>query len=213
MNPFEERKQLLFTCIDGPTYEVVDAVLNGLNLPHEGTPRDRDGNFLARYFVKEISDQPVPAEVEVQTGWTPLRIFFWEPTNCRGRTVLMGNSSDGLSHCVGSLSQDNPRTWVNVRLYFEEPYPACFFEYYSNHRRVDRQIVAGNFEDGWLFVQQGPVQIFENLTYYEERLKKERLTPKIITEYLDKLGYDITDDTFWHTDRTAYLLWQKHPIQ
>jgi hypothetical protein len=87
-------------------------------------------------------------------------------------------------------------------------YNPGFFDYYADHRKVLRTVMACKDEEGWDFVQEGPVQPFENPDYYARRMKKDRLNREIITEYMEKLGFSIAQDGFWETDVPAHFLWQ-----
>jgi hypothetical protein len=95
-----------------------------------------------------------------------------------------------------------------VRIYDDLDYPGCFFDYYADHKKTARRLMSCKDEEGWDFAQEGPVQSFENRSYYSRRLKKDRLDRQIVTEYLQKLGYMIAQDGFWQTDRPAHFLWQ-----
>ena len=123
----------------------------------------------------------------------------------------MSNHSDGMSFSVSRLSEDKPWTWINMRISDSpnDPYPGVFFDYYSRNRVIERKIGCYKDESGWGFLQEGPVQPFENEVYYRERLKKHRFNRAIVTEYMQKLGCDISASSFWNANGPAYLLWQK----
>jgi hypothetical protein len=205
MNPYKSYSELLFTCVDGPQAEVVEVVLAGLNEPDEWTHPE------TRFHAKEIHHDITLAYVDKaeRDSTVPHRVVFWEPRNCPGCTVFMGHHSDGMSHSVFRLSEDSPRQWINVRIYEskQDPYPAYFFSYFAKHRAIRREIAACKDDRGWAFFEKGPVQPFENTNYYAARLKKDRLTRAIITEYMEKLGFMIRDDDFWTTDCPTHFLW------
>ena len=83
------------------------------------------------------------------------------------------------------------------------------FDYFNDYRPVTRQLgAAHSYEDRkWIFCQEGPVQPFENADYYTRRRIKDRFNREIITEYMLKIGYDITHDDFWTTVQTAWVVW------
>jgi len=101
--------------------------------------------------------------------------------------------------------------WINVRIYKDPHYPGCFFDYYADHRRIRRRLMASKDEAGWDFAQEGPVQSFENPAHYTKRMVRDRLNREIITEYLEKLGFMITQEGFWATDKPAHFLWHERP--
>lgn len=239
MNPYHGYTHLLFTCVDRPKAEIVSAVLTAFNKPtpsdveqalltgakevqvfENGAPKVyRQGDPLPprdhsiQYFAKEVQFDLSLAYVDhaERDSSKEQRLLFWEPRLCPGTTVFMEDGFDGMCHSVWALSQDSPYTWVNVRIYDDADYPGCFFDYYADHRKVLRRLMACKDEEGWDFTQEGPRQPFENPDYYGKRLKKDRLNREIITEYMERLGYMIAQDGFWETDKPACFLWQERP--
>ena len=45
---------------------------------------------------------------------------------------------------------------------------------------------------------------FENEDYYFRRLKKDRINADIILEYMNALGWNMLDDSFWLSHKQAY---------
>jgi hypothetical protein len=239
MNPYLTFSDLLFTCVDASPAEVVNTMLAGFNEPVEsdveralktgskevevienGLSRIyRAGDPLPpkdtsiRYFAKEVPLDFALAYINhAEKDMSTLqRVVFWEPRIHPGKTAFMGAFHDGLSHSVWCLSLDGPFCWINVRIYDDIEYPACFFDYYAARRSILRRLMTCKDEEGWDFAQQGPIQPFEKPDYYTRRLKKDRLNREIITEYMEKLGYMIAQDGFWETDKPAYFLWQQRP--
>jgi hypothetical protein len=239
MNPYDTYSQLLFTCVDGPASDIVNAMLTAFNEP---TPSDVEQAFMAgakevrvfeggvpkvyrrgdplpprsnsiQYFVREVPLDFSLAYVDHAERDTTKeqRVVFWEPRIRPGTTAFMGAFDDGMSHSIWSLSRHSPWTWINVRIYDNGEYPGCFFDYYADNRKVLRRLMACKDEEGWDFGQEGPVQPFENPDYYARRLKKDRLNREIVTEYMERLGFLIARDGFWETDKPAHLLWQERP--
>ncbi len=239
MNPYRAFSQLLFTCVDAPPTEIVNTVLAGFNAPvlsnveqafregakevqihEEGVSKVyKPGDSLPprktsiQYFAKEVPLDFSLAYVDhaEQDTTKEHRILFWEPRVCPSTTAFMGAFDDGMCHSVWSLSQDSPNTWINVRIYDNAEYPGCFFDYYSDYRKVLRRLMACRDETGWDFALQGPIQLFENAGYYARRLKRDRLNREIISEYMESLGYLIAQDAFWETDKPAHFIWQERP--
>lgn len=236
MNPYKSFSQLLFTCVSCPLEQVVNTMLSAFNKPtpsdveqafmaganevqvfEDGVPKVyRRGDPLPprmnsiQYFAKEVSlDFSLGYLDRAERDTTKeQRVVFWEPRLRPETTVFMGSFDDGMSHSAWSLSKKSPLTWINVRMYQDADYPGCFFDYYTDHRKVLRRLMACKDEEGWDFAQEGSVQSFEDPSYYDRRLKKDRLSREIITEYMDKLGFMIAQDDFWETDKPATFLWQ-----
>jgi hypothetical protein len=45
---------------------------------------------------------------------------------------------------------------------------------------------------------------FENISYYKQRIKKNRLNKSIIIEYLKSLGWDVNNEIFWLSSTELY---------
>jgi hypothetical protein len=213
MNPYTAFSDLLFTCVNGPKAEIVNTVLAGFNEPNQWSLRNAQGDPIVQYFAKDTPLEFSLAYIDHAERDTTKeqRVVFWEPRIHPGKTAFMGAFHDGMSHSVFSLSPGSPYTWVNVRLYDDPAYPGCFFDYYADHRKVLRRLMACKDEEGWDFAQQGQIQPFENPDYYSRRAKKDRLNREIVTEYMEKLEFMIAHDCFWETDKPASFLWQERP--
>ena len=212
MNPYQTFSDVLFTCIDGPKAEIVNLVLERFNRPNKWSPADVDGTPIIQYFAREVDSVVLPYADRAESDTRkPMSIVFWEPRNRPGATVMMGLFHDGLSHSVFRLSEHSERTWINVRIYEDSKYPGCFFDFYSGRRAAQRRLMACTDEKGWEFLANGPVQSFENTSYYSRQLIEDRLNRAIITEYLEKLGYMVREDEFWATTLPASVLWQERP--
>jgi hypothetical protein len=213
MNPYATFAELLFTCVDGPIAEVVETVLTGFSTPNQWSRRDAQGQVIRQYFVRPTVHDISAAYVNKaeKSGTVPRRIIFWEPIGHPNKTVMMGHHADGMAHSVFRLSEDSPYTWINVRIYDNPTYPTCCFDYYSNHRRTERRLAASMQEDGWHFIEKGPVQPFENPAYYARHQIQDRLNREIVTEYMRKLGFNIEQEAFWCSEKAGYFLWQERP--
>jgi hypothetical protein len=211
MNPYKTFSDMLFSCVDGPPADIANIFVSGFNEPNQWSPRDARGAPIKQYFVKESNGPLEWPYVDRAISGNPARIVFWEPRNRPGVTVLMGINHDGLNHSVFRLSEDSSHKWVNVRIYDDPVYPGCYFDFYANRRKTERRLLATTNERGWEFDQKGPVQPFENATYYSRKLIKDRLNRQIVTEYLEKLGYRVLEDSFWEPNGYHFLLWQERP--
>src|SRR5260370_23380820 len=126
MNPFQSFSQLLFTCVDGPIFQVVDTVLRGFNKPNEYSARHAHGEVIIQYFLREVSFDISLAYVDKSENCsTPQRIIFWQPVHHVNKTVFMCNRSDGMTYSLSQLYEHSLFAWTNVRIYEDPDYPAC----------------------------------------------------------------------------------------
>lgn len=187
-------------------YEEI-AVINAHLIPST----ERQKHFCLTYHLSQVDfdlhwgyvNRPV-------RKWFPLQLYFWEPQSMPGHTVMMGNSSDGYQHASNLASEQTPWqfTFSSIRDVPNES-PFCMFDYFRDYRQIARHLGAGySTEDRKpIFCQDGPIQTFENPEYYKRRTIQSRLDREIITEYLQNLGYDITQDEFWTSNKPAWVVW------
>jgi hypothetical protein len=55
-----------------------------------------------------------------------------------------------------------------------------------------------------VFFDEGEPLWFENISYYKQRIKKNRLNKSIIIEYLKSLGWDVNNEIFWLSSTELY---------
>ena len=93
-------------------------------------------------------------------------------------------------------------------------YPAYFFVkfFYSDKGEFQQRVVHLIKEYNWTFYENSKevkaleVEIIEN---YKLKRKTDRLNTEIILDYMNKLGYNLTDDDFFKTNRKVYYCqWQ-----
>lgn len=239
MNPYFTYSDLLFTCVNTELGQAVELFATRFNEPELSNVEQaflnpfcnevqifEDGKKVvyrrddplpprptksSHYFTKPVSFDLglIHLGHAERDGTKPQRILFWEPRIHPGTTAFMGVFDDGLNYSVMRLSQESPHAWVNIRIYDDETYPGCFLEYYADRHRIARIVGASKQEDGWEFLQDGPVQAFEDPANYRQRRIQDRLTKAIVTDYLAKLGYLISQDGFWETAIKAQLLWRE----
>ena len=54
--------------------------------------------------------------------------------------------------------------------------------------------------DGWEFFQKGEVQSFEETDLYDKRIIRQRLDREAIIRYLQRIGWDVDNHSFWESD-------------
>jgi hypothetical protein len=211
MNPYQTYSDLLLTCVNGDKAEIANIFVQAFNKPDKWTTYDEDGIPISQYFVKEVEGPLIlPYQDKAERSSKKLRrIVFWEPCLHPGTTACVGSGSDGLTFPASRFSARTPYTWVDVRSYKGDSYPACMLEYFSDSGKVRRAVAAAIAEDGWQFIESGPIQPFENPAYYSRKAIKDRLSLPIVTEYLANIGYQIDADAFWKPNGAVVLLWQE----
>lgn len=126
-----------------------------------------------------------------------------QPASILNRYVLMENGAWTLLLDNGPLGTDlgvlpfhacrDLRCLVVRASYSLGKYPATVFEVYDHAApeetlHVRRSIAAANDGGKWVFQQFGAPYAFENVDAYGSRRKRDRLTPEMLSTYLDAIG-------------------------
>jgi hypothetical protein len=124
------------------------------------------------------------------------------------KTLFVSSVADGYASMVMMLSAKIPGIFVSIRVSKSDtPYPCNELSARSNGKwiRTARALLDSG---GWEFFQEGDPLPFEDVSHYSARMKKKRVTPEIIEEYLTRYGYGTLDADYWLTaPARSMLLW------
>jgi len=123
------------------------------------------------------------------------------------RTLFVSSVRDGYNSMICCISRQIPGEHLSVRV--SRPnvqYPIAELKLVEAFE-AKRVVRAMNGDDGWEFFVRGEPAAFEDVSLYEARRKRDRLTPAIISLYLDRFGYGSLDLDYWIDHRApAHLL-------
>ncbi|MCA9063222.1 MAG: hypothetical protein KDA96_09185 [Planctomycetaceae bacterium] len=144
----------------------------------------------------------------------PRQFLFWEPANSPGTAAMMTNWSSGGIHQVEAFSRREGCCWDATHvLITNEPlpeYPGFRFQHIPAGSRPSgwRELsVILDEPKRWYFGDSGPRLPFENPQYYRRRRIRDRINKDVIMEYMNALGWDISDQQFWRSHSPAWLIW------
>jgi hypothetical protein len=89
---------------------------------------------------------------------------------------------------------------ISTRLNVE--YPSNRIEVWKTGKSI-RKVIAMRDSDEWEFMERGELQDFEEKDLYRNRIIQKRLDRQAITRYLRRVGWDISDQSFWKSDVDA----------
>ena len=143
------------------------------------------------------------------------KLMLWEPENKEGRTAILSNHIDAHQRTMLRLNEDFGHQSFRIVISDNyEYFPECRFEFLSAEGRC-RMVEVFN-DDKWEFRTEGMPESFEDPKNYTQRRKRARLTPEIVIGYLKKIGWDLTEEAFWRSNRRALLAeqisWSKGPV-
>jgi hypothetical protein len=165
---------------------------------------DENGQPIPDFFLTQEATLSLPyVDVPLPVVSTPYKMVIWEPQNCPSTSVCMCATTGGPVE----LARESPFRWIGCVIADRSPSPGCTFDHVQGDIR--RGLAAIKEAKGWVFHSWGPVQPYEDMAYYTNRLIKDRLNRQVITEYLQRLGADISDDRFWQTDKPVFVMREK----
>lgn len=137
------------------------------------------------------------------TYYSPDINIIWEPQNAQGSTMFRTTSEGCHSPLFNHLANTGLECFT-IRICNHKGRAAYTFGQRKGDRRSERYVQY--IQDGLRseFYMSGNPLPFENEDYYSRRLKKDRINAYIILEYMNALGWNMLDDSFWLSDKQAY---------
>ncbi len=135
-----------------------------------------------------------------------LGAVFFTPPKIKNKTIVLGNSGGWATLCnyiCKNIGLRNIQFDMNSEISQIERNSLFVYEEGRNIRTV--QAIKSDF-DAWDFSSKGTPVSFENLSYYNRRIIKERLSKKILTEYCINLGLNVLNDSFFcSNEKSLYI--------
>ena len=132
--------------------------------------------------------------------------FFYNPLCDTDKTVMFSNLFDGwytlcniasrrlACECyLFHICENGVSEFKNCLTYFD----GC---------GVARVVYVLKEGQKWLFFEHGNPLWFENVSFYEEKLKRQRLSKEILLGYCQKLGLDLGNFEFWESAGNGLFL-------
>lgn len=142
-------------------------------------------------------------DLSVSTYNQPETNIIWEPRSAQGTTVFRTTSEDGHSALYTCLAKMGVECYL-IRICNHKGYAAYTFGKRKGGRESERYVQYIQDSPNSDFFLEGDPLPFEKLDYYSRRLKKDRINADIILEYMNALGWNMLDDSFWTSDKQAY---------
>ena len=125
------------------------------------------------------------------------------------RTLFISSVPDGYSSMIYMVSKRVPGLHLAVQASnLSCEYPRNALMAIAGDQEV-RAVYAMRDTKAWDFFEKGEPLPFEDLSFYGLRQKRDRLTSKIISEYLVRFGYGSLDKDFWISAEPAHLLCER----
>jgi hypothetical protein len=196
-------KMLAFASLGAPVEEIrqaVEAILGD---------QLRDGRYKIGWSPLDLGSVEIGRPRPGGAHLTRATIF--KPRTIGQTGILVANLQDGWHTLIHVLCKrlrcDGLRIQTSTA---DVRYPINSITVYEGGQetRTVRAMLDG---DRWEFFQHGAAKAFESETNYRRRHVRDRLDRVILIDYLAALGFDITDDQFWSSDRPALLIEEIRP--
>lgn len=137
-----------------------------------------------------------------------VKFILFEPLTNPDVTVFFPNFPDGWFTLVLNYPALFKKNAFQVGFTVDKTrkYPAYFFHYFfsKNGQNMDRTVHAIK-EDKWVFFEGGTPLAIEDISNYTKRKITDRINNEIIIDYLQKAGYDLTNEVFFTSRKNAIL--------
>ena len=153
-------------------------------------------------FKKVCSTKTIP--------YNPQKVKFllFEPVTNPSSTVFFPNFVDGWYTAVYNYTRLYYKSAYQVGFTIDntKEYPAYFFSFfYIEKEQIKTRTVHAIVEDKWIFYAGGTPLAIEDTNNYRKKRIKDRINNEIIISYLQKAGYDLTNETFFKSTKDAIL--------
>ena len=122
------------------------------------------------------------------------------------RTLFVSNVADGFSSMIYMASRRIGGLHFSIQTSsYLCNFPRNAFSVIMDERDV-RVVYSMRDANSWEFFQKGEPLSFEDVSFYDAKKKRDRLTPSIISTYLVQIGYGSLEKDFWISAAPGHLL-------
>jgi hypothetical protein len=148
------------------------------------------------------------------TGGNRLSKYVIWQTTMVNSTVFVSNDECGWPMLTTHLSRVLPESFIAVRIANDlKSYPVCSMYYLQNGK--EKRCLQALKDRGWQFHQSGDVLPIEDPSNYSRKPVSARFTKEICIGYLEKLGFAVSNPSFWTSNGRAFygnrLSWDIKP--
>lgn len=132
------------------------------------------------------------------------KFAVWQPANMSFGSVLIPNYGDGLIQLMRHLNRRFKIRYFSAHLSRDHRKEGiCRFEHADETEA--KRVVQVILDSQWEFYDKGAVLFFEKATIYHQRKIADRLTPAVVVQYLETLGWDLESEEFWKSKENAWV--------
>jgi hypothetical protein len=167
-----------------------------------------DINIVKNYFISAIGEQysmryidnyteSIRSYYNQQYDAPQVKFLLFAPKSNSHTTIMFANIIDGYVNLIKYVSKQCDLEYYNISI-FDDSQSQMMSSYHFHYHSKNRERHLLCYQDPkWVFFDEGEPLWFENISYYKQRIKKNRLNKSIIIEYLKSLGWDVSTEIFW----------------
>lgn len=163
---------------------------------------------LTKYQLATVDFRKVCSTKSIPYNSPKIKFIIYEPLTNPGITVFFPNFRDGWYTLVYNYTRLTHKKAFQVGFTVSESieYPAYFFTFFFiDRKKIQTRVVHAIKENKWVFFEKNRPLKIENTNNYLKKEIKERINNEIIIGYLKKAGYDLTDQGFFKSNKSAVL--------
>ena len=166
--------------------------------------RERSGSYNWVYSRPPLDLKRICLPAPPKGGIHLPQFTVWQPENMLFGSVLIPNYRDGLIQLMRHLNKQFEIQYFSAFLskdYKKEGF--CTFTHSINCG--EKRVVQVIRDPKWKFFESGRILPYENIVHYRQRIISNRLSPVIIQEYLDSLGWNLDSEKFWRSKGPSWF--------
>lgn len=147
---------------------------------------------------------PIIPSLRLEEHWRMCnsRILLWVPEG-QNYCVYAGSNSNNISNIM-SKCKNILCTAYNIYDVLNKT-GGCFIDFSRMGGGLPDRYVRVQYDEPWDFYEVGEPLPFEYTDCYTLRIKKKRLTDKMVIEYMCKSGYNVLSPSFYHSSE-CYII-------
>jgi hypothetical protein len=124
--------------------------------------------------------------------------YAFQSTQNKEYIVFISNAGDGQSSLMYVTSNRMNVPVYSFSLYSTESEYEENYSFKYKKGEIARAVLL-YMEEVFVFYQDGIPLDIEDISYYQKRRKRDRLSNEILIEYINKLGFNFQHETFWES--------------
>lgn len=144
--------------------------------------------------IKDYTELNLEQYKEPEIGWHLEKFSWWESKLYSNIVFLSSNQSDGMDGLGYVIHNMLKCKYIACFISSEKSCSKNMFLHIDSDGK--ERVVLALKEDRWTFFQDGDPLLFEDLSLYEKKRKKDRINMDVILKYIKEIGIDFqTFDT------------------